>query len=99
MEEPTENLETRRIDLKYLSQELQKAMADVYDQHTINEWMLTHIVPVQLRLDALTNARELLLQQSVWPRRPLPNSAPSLRKTFDQLCNATKNLGCGLLFI
>lgn len=89
----------RRIELKYLSQELQKAMADIFDQHTINEWMDTHIVPLQLRLDALANARDLLLEQNVWPRRPLPNTANIMQKTFNHVCNSTTNFGCGLLFI
>ncbi|XP_049810705.1 hexosaminidase D-like [Schistocerca nitens] len=71
VEHATAEVDRMLAELKYISRDAQKALSEIYDEHTVSEWMDTYINPLQQRLVAMSSARERLLDMSHWPRRPL----------------------------
>lgn len=71
VEHATAEVDRMVAELKYISRDAQKALSEIYDDHTVSEWMDTYINPLQQRLVAMSSGRERLLDVSHWPRRPL----------------------------
>ena len=62
--------------LKYALQtvvdECRSSFQSVYVDHfTADEWLATHVQPIQSQVDKLIQTAELLSSKHVWPRRPL----------------------------
>ncbi|XP_012281006.1 hexosaminidase D isoform X2 [Orussus abietinus] len=60
-----------RMETFYIEKEMRVAMEMIYDNFTIEEWIETFITPLNDKITNLWEAKEKLLEQSVWPRRPL----------------------------
>ncbi|XP_063237565.1 hexosaminidase D-like [Bacillus rossius redtenbacheri] len=71
VEHATAELDRCRMELGYIERDMKVAMADVYDAHTVTEWLATYLKPVGRRLQGLWDAKERLLSKDHWPRRPL----------------------------
>ncbi|GBL90718.1 Hexosaminidase D [Araneus ventricosus] len=67
----TQNLEALSTNATLLHTFIQNTMPEVYDKHTIEEWLMTYVKPVMNQIEKIrTNANNLLKFRS-WPRRPL----------------------------
>lgn len=67
----TQNLEALSTNATLLHTFIQNVMPEVYDKHTIEEWLMTFMKPVMSQIEKIrTNANNLLKFRS-WPRRPL----------------------------
>ncbi|KAG8175638.1 hypothetical protein JTE90_018600 [Oedothorax gibbosus] len=67
----TQNLEALSTNATLLHTFIQNTMPEVYDKHTIDEWLMTFVNPVMAQIEKIrTNANNLLKFKS-WPRRPL----------------------------
>uniref|UniRef100_A0A1B6LZF5 beta-N-acetylhexosaminidase n=1 Tax=Graphocephala atropunctata TaxID=36148 RepID=A0A1B6LZF5_9HEMI len=71
VEGATSDLDRYKMELVYLEQDMRAAMGEVFGPDTIQEWVYTYITPVNKRLQTLWDAKERLLAQRVWPRRPV----------------------------
>lgn len=59
------------MELQYIKDDMRRAMKDVFDAYTVEEWEYTFIRPAELKIQALWNTRQQLLRPNVWPRRPI----------------------------
>ncbi|XP_023027530.1 hexosaminidase D [Leptinotarsa decemlineata] len=67
----TSSLSRMKTDLEQIDSGITIAMADVYDEYTINEWKETYIKPLKRKIKKIWDIRKLLLERDTWPRRPL----------------------------
>lgn len=67
-------LEQPRVyhSLVQLAHSANDALRDVFDAHTIAEWVEQRIYPDIKRLEQLAKDAAALKARKVWPRRPLP---------------------------
>lgn len=54
-----------------VDEEIKKAMREVYDNYTVDEWRETYSIPFQKQILRYFDAKEKLLAKTSWPRRPL----------------------------
>lgn len=71
IEEAFADLGRIKMELNYIGRDVQKAMSDVYEPSVYDEWMATHIRPLEVKLSVWWEAKEKLLARDDWPRRPL----------------------------
>lgn len=78
-----------------LENEIKSALSEIYDEHTVSEWINTYVLPLQLRLTAASKIVQGMFEQRTWPRRPLKIN-DSWRNLFDKICGPTERKGCEL---
>jgi len=78
VEHATAELDRCKMELAYIEQDMRSAMSEVYDRHTIAEWVSTFLRPLDTQLHSLWDAREKLLSHTHWPKRPLDVLKPSV---------------------
>lgn len=59
------------FDFSKLVTEAETALADVYDEYTVKEWMAQNIKPTYDRLQKLYASSSKLQERRDWPRRPI----------------------------
>lgn len=64
-------------ELRLIGLDMTIAMAEVYDNYTIDEWCDTYIKPFEKQMYKLWESKEKLLSKEYWPRRPLVSSYDS----------------------
>ncbi|XP_054722166.1 hexosaminidase D-like isoform X2 [Uloborus diversus] len=67
----TQNLEALSTNATLLHTFFQNTMPEVYDKHTIDEWLMTFVKPVITQIDKIRSNADELLKFRSWPRRPL----------------------------
>ena len=78
MEHATAELDRCKMELAYIEQDMRSAMSEIYDRHTIAEWVSTFLRPLDSQLHSLWDAREKLLSRTHWPKRPLDVLKPAV---------------------
>ncbi|KZC10980.1 PREDICTED: hexosaminidase D-like [Dufourea novaeangliae] len=68
------DLDRHKMELMYIEKDMRSAMEDIYDDHTIQEWIETYLAPLNDKFTELWDAKEKILEKNVWPRRPLKKS-------------------------
>nr|CAH7746181.1 unnamed protein product [Callosobruchus chinensis] len=58
-------------ELEDLQVEIGKALSEIYDEYTVEEWQSTHVLPFVDEVDSLLTTCDKLLAKDTWPRRPL----------------------------
>lgn len=71
VETATADVDRFKMELINLKAEFRRAGSEIYDKYTIGEWIELNIEPYEKRLVNQWMAREKLLSQFDWPRRPL----------------------------
>ncbi|ALC46773.1 CG7985, partial [Drosophila busckii] len=61
-------------ELRVMAREAQQLLWEVYDEHTVAEFVEQHIYPSISALHRQLSSGQLLLQRRTWPQRPLPLS-------------------------
>lgn len=69
--EATKNLTELLSTSRHLHKFLGDAMSQLYDVHTVVEWIGTFLDPLHAELTLLEQQVQRLLNYSIWPRRPL----------------------------
>ncbi|KAL3173658.1 hypothetical protein MRX96_041475 [Rhipicephalus microplus] len=69
--EATKNLTELLSTSKHLHKFLGDALSQVYDVHTVVEWIGTFLDPLHAELTLLEQRVQRLLNYSIWPRRAL----------------------------
>ncbi|XP_045472995.1 hexosaminidase D-like [Harmonia axyridis] len=59
-----------------IENDMSKALLNVYDEYTKDEWILTYINPLKKEIQELIRVKDQLLDRDVWPRRPLKLEVP-----------------------
>ncbi|KAH8326493.1 hypothetical protein KR067_009046, partial [Drosophila pandora] len=59
-------------ELRTMSREAQQLLWEVYDEHTVAEFVEQHIYPTIVALQGQLASAESLLPTRTWPQRPLP---------------------------
>uniref|UniRef100_T1GSQ9 Beta-N-acetylhexosaminidase n=1 Tax=Megaselia scalaris TaxID=36166 RepID=T1GSQ9_MEGSC len=59
-------------ELTALGRKAYVIMKDIFDEHTISEFVEQKIYPLILKLKSHSDEGQYLLQRNVWPQRPLP---------------------------
>ncbi|KAK6622086.1 hypothetical protein RUM44_001893 [Polyplax serrata] len=88
-------IDALKLELKESWSVLQEHMNEIYDEYTVNEWLLTYIVPFSIRLDGLSKAKKAILMKRDWPRRPFVNKTAI--QSLQTACS-TDNEFCGSMF-
>lgn len=96
VEEATSSIEHFIVQLKYLEERLRVELSKIYNSYTVEEWLSTHILPTLTRLIATLEARDRLLSQRVWSRRPAEPAGLD-KDTVTRICDGTGSLECSLL--
>nr|CAI5865720.1 unnamed protein product [Callosobruchus analis] len=58
-------------ELEDLQVEIGKALSEIYDEYTVEEWQSTYVLPFANEIDKLLIMCHKLLTKDSWPRRPL----------------------------
>ncbi|XP_046409312.1 hexosaminidase D [Neodiprion pinetum] len=58
-------------EIIYIETDMRKAMEDIYDNYTIDEWIETYVEPLNEKLTKLLALKNRILERDSWPRRPL----------------------------
>ena len=58
--------------MKSLETQFRDTLSNYYDKYTTEEWIEQHIIPLSGMIGELTSRANILTEDSVWPRRPLP---------------------------
>lgn len=66
-----QKLQELKRNLSLLRDDMEHALAVVYDQYVVAEWLRLHLYPLEKKCDAWLDAARELQMQEVWPRRPL----------------------------
>ncbi|XP_031846822.1 hexosaminidase D [Nomia melanderi] len=74
VEHAVADLDRHKVEILYIEKEMRTAMADIYDNYTIQEWIDTYLAPLNDKFTQLWEAKEKVLAKNVWPRRPLKKS-------------------------
>lgn len=83
--ELTANTPSLIDDLSTMAKEAHSVLADVFDDHTIAEFIEQNIYPQIISLRKHIEKAQSLLQRQIWPRRPLPYSRDLVQ--FDLIPN------------
>ncbi|XP_015925108.1 hexosaminidase D [Parasteatoda tepidariorum] len=67
----TQNLEALSTNVTLLHTFIQNTMPEVYDKHTIDEWLMTFVKPLVNQIEKIRTQANNLLKFRSWPRRPL----------------------------
>ncbi|MCL4144018.1 UNVERIFIED_CONTAM: hypothetical protein GTU68_062600 [Idotea baltica] len=70
VEQGLQDLSMLLFEFKKLFTDAEIALKEVYDTHTVHEWIETNLEETANKLNALFQARKQLLMQTSWPRRP-----------------------------
>ncbi|VEN55664.1 unnamed protein product [Callosobruchus maculatus] len=60
-----------QTEMEDLQVEIGKALSEIYDEYTVEEWQSTHVLPFVNEVDSLLTTCDKLLAKDTWPRRPL----------------------------
>lgn len=60
-----------KTELSIVDTEITIAMYEIYDNYTIAEWKEIYLRPFERELYGMIEARDKILEKTVWPRRPL----------------------------
>ncbi|XP_044754980.1 hexosaminidase D-like [Coccinella septempunctata] len=63
-------------EIKEIENDMSKALLEVYDDSTKNEWIFTFIQPLKKEINELLRVKDELLKRKVWPRRPFKYEVP-----------------------
>jgi hexosaminidase len=66
-----------------LSRQAKEALSEVFDEHTVGEWVEQKVYPYVQRLEQVAADAEAMRRRMVWPARPLPLSPAMRRLGFD----------------
>ena len=67
----SDELKNHKYEIDYLKTEISKIFPKYFDNFTITEWQEQHLKPLDEKITFMIHKTEILLSQSVWPRRPL----------------------------
>ncbi|CAH1113472.1 unnamed protein product [Psylliodes chrysocephalus] len=70
VESVTSSLSRIREDLIELKADLNLSLQKVYDKYTTEEWLESYFNPLESQVEALWSAKNKLLSQKVWRKRP-----------------------------
>lgn len=85
-------------ELKNKEMKLRSSLTQVYDEHTVAEWILTNVFPHQIRLGAVTKIIKSMVGKKSWPRRPLNQSEEYWRTFFSNVCGPNEHVGCNFIY-
>lgn len=71
VEQGLQDLSMLLFDYSKLMNEAETALADVYDEYTVKEWVSFNVKPTHDKLQKLYASSTKLQEQKYWPRRPL----------------------------
>ena len=71
VERAVTDLDRFKMEVLYLEKEVRVAMEGIYDSYTIQEWLETHLVPLNDEIEQIWEVKEKILEKESWPRRPL----------------------------
>lgn len=71
VEDGLQDLSMLLFDFNKLMSEAEPALLDVYDEHTVREWIFINLKPTYNKLQKLHTSFVKLQERKYWPRRPL----------------------------
>ncbi|XP_076059853.1 hexosaminidase D-like [Oratosquilla oratoria] len=71
VEQGLQDLSMLLFDFGKLLTEAEIALSEVYDEHTVTEWIALNLHPMHAKLQDLHKTSTKLLEKKHWPRRPL----------------------------
>ena len=74
VERAVADLDRFKMEILYLEKEVRVVMESIYDNYTIQEWLETHLLPMNDEIEKIWEAKEKILERETWPRRPLLKS-------------------------
>ncbi|XP_045615407.2 hexosaminidase D [Procambarus clarkii] len=71
VEQGLQDLSMLLFDFTKLMTDAETALADVYDEYTVKEWIYLNVKPTHDKLQKLYTSSTKLQEKKYWPRRPL----------------------------
>ncbi|KAK9879936.1 hypothetical protein WA026_008445 [Henosepilachna vigintioctopunctata] len=60
-------------EINEIENDMSRALLDVYDAFTKNEWIFTYILPLKRQISELQRTKAKCLSKNIWPRKPFNN--------------------------
>jgi len=89
-------IDYQRMQLRFLEDRLRSELLAIFDFHTVEEWIGINVSPTITKLNAAAEARDRLLSQKTWPRRPLDRIVTD-QEALKGVCTGSGSLSCALL--